>query len=387
MFLPIRTDSPLRTTPYVNWALIAANVLVFVAQSVWPNWELAYYLYPVHPTLVQFFTYQFLHGGGWHLVGNMLFLFIFGNHVNDKMGQLGYLAFYLACGVMAGTAYTLTERHGAPTLGASGAIAGVTGAYLILFPRSHITVIWWFMLIGRFEVQSLWFVLFFFAQDIFFSAAGQDNVAHAAHIGGTIFGAAICFSLVVVHLLPRDQFDVWALIQRWNKRRQYRDLVSKGYNPFDYAADETTGRGRKAAPDPAAERVLELRAEVNEALAQKRSAEAAQLYVKLRAADPSQVLSRQNQTDVAAQLHHDGQYADAAAAYEALLATYPTVERREQIELVLGVLYARYVKRYDLARTHLKKVVDRLHGGRELDLAKAELAAVEAELAGGGGAG
>ncbi len=218
----------------------------------------------------------------------MLFLFIFGNHVNDKMGQLGYLAFYLAGGDRRRRRLRLGDRaaRGTRPSGPAARSPAVTGAYLILFPRSHITVVWWFMLIGRFEIQSLWFVLFFFAQDIFLSAAGQDNVAHAAHIGGTVFGAAVCFSLVVVHLLPRDQFDVWALIQRWNKRRQYRDLVAKGYNPFDYTAAEPTGRGRRAAPDPAAERVLELRAEVNEALAQKRAADAARLYVRLREADP-----------------------------------------------------------------------------------------------------
>src|SRR4051812_7750192 len=101
MFIPIRTDSPLRTTPYMNWALIVLNVAMFVVQQQVASvnaWALSAHA----PQLYQFFGYQFLHGGVMHIAGNMLFLYIFGNNVNDKMGQLGYLAFYLAGGVLAG---------------------------------------------------------------------------------------------------------------------------------------------------------------------------------------------------------------------------------------------------------------------------------------------
>ena len=117
MFIPIRTDSPLRRTPYMNWALMAANVLMFAVQQR-PSWAqriTSLALDPRDPELYQFFTYQFLHGDVWHIVGNMLFLYIFGNNVNDKMGHLGYLAFYLAGGVAAGIGlHAVRERDRSP---------------------------------------------------------------------------------------------------------------------------------------------------------------------------------------------------------------------------------------------------------------------------------
>lgn len=379
MFLiPLRTDSPLRSTPYMNYALIAANVLVFLATSVHPQWVEQFELSPRLPSIIQFFTYQFLHGGWMHIGGNMLFLYIFGNNVNDKMGQIGYLAFYLAGGIMAGICYTLTEQAGTPMIGASGAIAAVTGAYLILFPRSMVTLVYWFFYIGRFELQSLWFILLFFAMDVFGNFAGQDGVAHTAHIGGTIFGSVVCLGLVVTHLLPRDQWDVWALIQRWNKRRQYRDLVSRGYNPFDYT--QTMRENNRRADDPNFEKIQNLRERISAATSVRQIAVAADLYVQLMMIDSSQVLSRQAQLDVATQLHHDGRYPQAAEAYEKLLCSYPNLERAEQVELMVGILYARYLHKYDKAKQHLSRAIGRLHEGREMDLAKEELGIVESQL-------
>ncbi len=388
LFLPLRTDSPLRSTPYMNWLLIAANVLCFAATSVDRALETRLGLYPRSPALSEFLTYQFVHAGLWHLAGNMLFLYIFGNNVNDKMGNLGYLAFYLAGGVVAGLAYVLTERTGAPTVGASGAIAAVTGAYLILFPRSHVSIFYWFIILGRFELQAMWFIGFFFAMDVMLG--GGDGVAHMAHIGGTAFGTSVCLALLVSQLLPRDQFDVWALIQRWNKRRQYRDLVAKGYNPFEYGTAPAAVGGvmgtvgaavgrRRPSPviDP---RTTDLRERITTALAGHEMARAAELYVELKTVDPTQVLSRQAQLDVATQLNHDQRFPQAAEAYESLLRAYPKIDRADHIELMLGLLYSRYLGQYDKARLHLRAVAGRLHGGRELDMARDELAVVEAEL-------
>jgi membrane associated rhomboid family serine protease len=377
--LPLRTDSPLRSTPYMNWLIILANVLVFAATATHPDgWDHAFALQPRTPTLFQFISYQFLHAGFLHIIGNMLFLFIFGNNVNDKMGNLGYLAFYIAGGIVAGVCYAATEQRGTPMVGASGAIAAVTGAYLILFPRSMVTVIYWFYLIGKYEIQSLWFILAFFALDVFGNFANQDNVAHMAHIGGTVFGSVVCLGLVVSHLLPRDQWDVWALIQRWNKRRQYRDLVSRGYNPFDYT--QSARAENQKADDPNAERVQDLRERINAAFAARNIEVAAELYVQMVSLDPAQLLSRQNQLDVANQLYHNNRYVPAAEAYEKLLKSYPNIERYEQIELMVGILYSRYLNQFEKAKQHLGKAIARLHEGKEMDLARDELRVVELQL-------
>ncbi len=378
--IPLHTDSPLRSTPYMNWLLIAANVVVFCIQGVNKDFTAHYALYPSHPTLAAFFTYAFLHDTSsklpLHLIFNMLFLYIFGNNVNDKMGHLGYLAFYLAGGVMAAVCEVLTVHTAGPVIGASGAISAVTGAYLVLFPRSKVTIVFFFFIIGVFELQSLWFILFFFAQDLILSGA-DDNVAHWAHIGGTVFGAVVCLLMLMVHLLPRDQFDVWALLQRWNKRRQYRDLVARGYNPFEIAP-ATGSAGRP--PDPAVLRVQEIRAQIADAVSRRDHVAAADLYVQMKSLDANQVLSRQAQLEVATQLHHDGRYEQAAEAYEKLLSTYPTVERSAQLELMVGLIYARYLQQYDRAKQHLAKAISRLHAGRELELAQEELGRVEVHL-------
>ena len=120
-------------------------------------------LNPQDPAVWQYFTYQFLHENWLHILGNMLFLYIFGNNINDRMGHLGYLAFYLAGGVMAGIGHAATAST--PVIGASGAVAAVTGAYLVLLPRSNITLFYFFFIIGAIEIPppaSQWFVVFTF---------------------------------------------------------------------------------------------------------------------------------------------------------------------------------------------------------------------------------
>ena len=378
MLLPLRTDSPLRTTPYMNWALILANVVMFAVQKARPQSQPSLELYANAPTLTAFVAYAFLHADLLHLVGNMLFLYLFGNNVNDKMGHVGFLLFYLGGGVFAAIGYLLTSNVGT-LIGASGAVWAVTGAYLVLFPRAHVTVLYFFILIGRIELPSWAFVLMQVAWDVI-RMGQQTNVAHAAHLAGAVFGFAVSMSLVAVHLLPRDQFDLWALFKQWNRRRQYRDMVAKGYNPFGYSPAVTDGVGRavaEAPADPRTQRISEMRAEIAEAMAHHDIPLAASRYLELRRFDPEQVLSRQAQLDVANQLSAQQLYAEAAQAYEDFLRTYPKFEQVEQIELMLGLIYARYLNRYDRAKEFLVKAIARLHGDRELQMAKSELTRIE----------
>jgi len=371
MLIPLRTDSPLRSTPWVNWALILVNVVIFGITTKWPQVKEDYVLNPMHPHLVNYFTYQFLHENIPHVLFNMLFLYVFGNNVNDRMGNFGYLAFYLAGGVFSGIAHVFFEK--ANILGASGAIAAVIGAYLVLLPRSHITIIYLLFFIGVAEIPSIWLILgYFVLQDVALqlfhsSMNGSDNVAHVAHIGGTFFGLSVCIFMLAAHLLPRDQFDVLALMHRWNKRRQYQDLVRKGYDPFAYVPP------KRVAPDPNLDRIHDIRAEISELLAQHKVEEAARQYINLQEIDSRQVLSKQNQLDVANQLYSDGQYPVAANAYELFIQHYPKYESLEHVRLMLGMLYSRYLGRYDAAREQFKLALDRLHNERERELASSEL--------------
>jgi membrane associated rhomboid family serine protease len=365
MIIPIRTDSPLRHTPYMNWAIIIANVLVYIYsrffnQSIILHWELN----PRSPQTFQFITYAFLHDpkSWFHLAGNML---------NDKMGNAGYLAYYLAGGVFAGILFVMVPDQVIPVIGASGAIAAVTGAYLVLFPRSHVTVLFLFYIIGQYEILGLWFVVMFFAFDVWSNFMQSDGVAHVAHIGGTLFGFSICLLLLWVRLLPRDQFDLLAIIQRWNKRRQYRGLVTSGYDPFNYTTAPVSIR--PAPPDPRTVRITDLRAQIAEAQSRHDLDTAARLYLELQQLAPGQVMARQTQLDIANHLAHAQLFQDAADAYELFLATYPKYEQIEQVELMLGLIYARYLNRYDRARHFLTRALTRLHGPKEIALATSEL--------------
>jgi membrane associated rhomboid family serine protease len=379
MFIPLRTDSPLRTTPYMNWGLIAANVLVFLITLGHPHLADGYALSARQPQLYQFFTYQFIHSGWLHIVGNMLFLYIFGNNLNDRLGHVGYLALYLAGGVFAGISYLLTSSGvSAQMVGASGSISAVTGAFLVLLPRSNVTVVYFWYLVGVTEIASVWFIAGFFALDIYQNLTAPDGVAHMAHIGGTVFGFFMCAGLLMLHLLPRDPFDIVAMVQRWNRRRQYRDMVAGGYNPFDYTPPAPTPRHGGIAPpkppDPKSARILELRAAVSDALAAHDLDLAARLYLELKRFDPQQVLARQQQLDVANHLASQQLHPEAAEAYEAYLRQYAKSDQVGQVELMLGLIYARYLNQPDRARDYLTRAASKYHAGRELDLAREELA-------------
>lgn len=389
MILPIRTDSPLRRTPYMNWAIIAANCVVFAIQCVQNPQSPAdsaftqpLILQAADPRLWQYFTYAFLHANLLHIFGNMLFLYIFGNNINDRMGNLGYLAFYLAGGVFAGIGYVAVEHQGS-VLGASGAVAAVTGAYLILMPRSNITILYWFFIIGQTEIASLWFILFFFALDLLGETApqfmgGSAAVAHMAHISGTLFGAAVCIALLATRLLPRDQFDVVALAQRWNRRRTYRDLVSRGFDPFGPTAAAGKSGAPPAPPDPATQQIMDLRGRISTAVVGHDLPQAASLYQELMALDPNQVLARNVQLDIANFLASRQLYPQAAHAYEQLLRFYPKYEQIEQVQLMLGMIYARYLNQPQKAKECLTHALTRLHVQRDVDLARAELLHVQA---------
>jgi membrane associated rhomboid family serine protease len=388
--LPLRTDSPLRSTPWVNWLLILANFVVFVIQHKSGDaFTFKYEINPLAPSVLQYVTYAFLHGDVWHLLGNMVFLYIFGNNVNDKMGNIGYLAFYLAGGVFAAVGYVVLQ-HGA-MLGASGAVSAVTGAYLILFPRSHVTIFYFAILFGTFEIPCMWLILFFFLKDLLMSfaiyagdAMGHGvGIAYTAHTAGALFGLAVSFCFLVLHLLPRDQFDVLALLQRWNKRRQYQDLVRKGYNPFGYAPNlQADGKVTSAKSDPMFDQIVEMKGRISEALDKHETARAADLYIQLRNLDAQQVLARQNQLDVANFLAAEGRYDRAAEAYEQFLKHYPNYDQVGQIELMLGLIYTRYLMRNDKAKEHLARAAHTLRSEREIEQAQRELSRLETLLGG-----
>ncbi len=401
MLFPVRTDIPLRSRPWMNYIIILANVAVSIWGWKYPTLAEHYELSAREPHLWNFFTYAFLHQGGvatpWlsvHLIGNMVALYLFGNNVNERLGHVGYLALYLAGAVFAGVGCVVLPSAASPrVIGASGAVMAVVGAYLVLFPKSHVTVAFVLVLInGLVEVPALYLISFFVTLDIAMSLAGSSGVAHMAHAWGGLLGFAVCLSLLSARLLPRDPFDFLSLLRRWNRRREYQRLVASGYDPFANAGP-AAGAGRPGAAiagsaalrdadrDPRqarhywarVEKIKELRAQVHEAIAHHNMPHAAILFMELKTIDPDQVLSRQAQLDVANQLASQQFFPQAADAYEQFLRHFPNFAQIEHVELMVGLIYARYLNQPERARELLERAVRRLHGERELRMAREEL--------------
>jgi len=156
------------------------------------------------------FSSMFMHGGWLHLGGNMLFLWVFGDNIEDRLGRLKYLIFYVAAGLAAVGAQLLTDLDsGIPTIGASGAIAGVLGAYLLLFPRSQVRTLIFFFFITYISVPAYLLIGIWIFQQFFngFASLGADfagGVAYWAHVGGFVFGAAVIGALLATGLLRRE---------------------------------------------------------------------------------------------------------------------------------------------------------------------------------------
>jgi membrane associated rhomboid family serine protease len=207
--LPIRDHLPTRTPAIVNYAIIVANLVVFALEGSLAGGDESverWALVPARllanpaaaaPTLV---THMFLHGGFSHVAGNMLFLWIFGDNVEDALGHARYALFYFACGLAAAFAQVAMSPHSAvPMLGASGAIAGVLAAYGLLYPRSPITVVnpipilWFFW--GLFIYFPAWLVILeFFLVNLWNAlqpSSGGGGVAFMAHVGGFLAGLAL----------------------------------------------------------------------------------------------------------------------------------------------------------------------------------------------------
>jgi membrane associated rhomboid family serine protease len=208
---PIRDHNPSGHTPYVTWALIALNVAVFLAY--WPfmqnEMQLAYFydewgLVPAYVTeghdLHGLLTSMFLHGGWMHLLGNMLFLWIFGDNMEDEMGPMGFLLFYLASGLAAAGLQIVADPYSQiPMVGASGAIAGVMGGYLLLFPKARVDIFVFFIIFIRIFPVRAWLMLgLWFGMQIFggiSTPSEEGGVAFWAHAGGFIAGLLLALPL------------------------------------------------------------------------------------------------------------------------------------------------------------------------------------------------
>jgi membrane associated rhomboid family serine protease len=209
MLIPINVDVPLERVPWTNWAIIALNLFCFVilAASDEPPSGLILWRHDFH--LIQLVGCMYGHAGILHLLGNMIFLFCFGNAVNAKLGHLLYALAYHALGVLAALAWLVTSS-GPGCLGASGAIMGVVGMFIVFFPLNDVKIFqfWGFFAFGTFDISAYWVIGAYFAFDLLGLATGDgDGVAYISHVTGAIAGAGLALGLIKLGMVQPGEFE------------------------------------------------------------------------------------------------------------------------------------------------------------------------------------
>ncbi|MBN2181511.1 MAG: rhomboid family intramembrane serine protease [Sedimentisphaerales bacterium] len=389
LILPYRTNIIPRRTPYANYALIAVNFLIFLLEYQintrthdFEFRQLVYYfmLNSTRPAIWQFVTYAFLHGSPLHIIGNMFFLYLFGNTVNDKLGNIGYLCFYLAGAIFSGAGHILIG--GGNVLGASGAVAAVTGAYLVLFPQTLISVfLWFFIFIYTIELPALYFIAFKMILIDNIILRYTQFVAYDAHLSGYAFGIAAMVGMLATGLISTSNFDLWAMIRQWNRRRVYRDAVAGGYDPFSGRTASKWVKVKEIPKTPAQmeaeEKARQLRSEISARMNERNLSAAAQIYLELMNLDNQQILPRQQLLDIANQLTGENKHAESAQAYEQFLKYYGNYEYTEQVELMLGLIYSRYLGQREPAIKHLQAALNKLSDPGQIKMCRDELAGLQ----------
>jgi membrane associated rhomboid family serine protease len=226
---------PAQRYPIANWALMLITIALSIAawstddrsplaralgQTAWSD---ALILYRHDFTMAGLFGNVFMHGGVIHLLGNMVFLFCFGNAVDAKLGHWLFLASYFLCGATAGLAW-LALGSGGAVVGASGAIMGIVGIFLVYFPRNDVYVFyWWHFRVGSFSLSSYWLILAYVAFDLWgaFASDALDNVAYASHVAGAAIGILCAVILLLTGLVCSSDTEQ-NLLQLLNIQRARR---------------------------------------------------------------------------------------------------------------------------------------------------------------------
>ena len=231
MFFPISDDNPSSTTPYVTYVLIGFCSFVFILQYLSQMNPSIFYNFGFIPadffsnfSFLSIYTSMFLHGGFFHIAGNMLYLWIFGDNVEDSMGTYKFIIFYLLCGTIAALCQGLVDTTSEiPMVGASGAIAGVLGAYLMLFPKANVKCLVFIIIIIQMIRIPAFLVLGFWLVLQFFSIPGSINMeggtAYFAHIGGFLAGMILIpfFKNKNVKLFHEQNSSSWQTFSRDSK--------------------------------------------------------------------------------------------------------------------------------------------------------------------------
>ncbi|MEN0019427.1 MAG: rhomboid family intramembrane serine protease [Planctomycetota bacterium] len=318
------------------------------------------------------FTSAFLHGGFLHLAGNMLFLWVFGPLVEDKLGRLPFLAFYLAGAAAASGLHAAFEfvevapgfRQYIPAVGASGAIAAVTGACLVFFPMVPVRVLLFLIIIGRYSLPAWIFIaLQLFWNFIGMAGIGARDVAYLAHLGGYGFGFIIAFGLLATKLVQREPYDLFTIGRQAQRRRALKEASRIGKLRME----------RAMSPDAKPDKAAQARTTIANCVSVGEHGQAADRYLALLEEfgdDPKKVtLSRAALSAVGDELYRREDHSNAAIAYRRLLDAYPDDRQAATTSLMLGLLFARYLNDPKQAEPLLRRAAERAGDADERALA------------------
>ncbi|UYV11268.1 MAG: rhomboid family intramembrane serine protease [Phycisphaera sp.] len=379
MLIPLGTDRPLRRTPVVTYALLALNVVAYMVQSALTKdplspvaaivWNAV--LVPGVSGWWTWVTYAFLHGSPLHLLGNMVFLWVFAQAVEDRFGRIGFSAFYLVGAVATGGAHALFSEHA--VVGASGAVACCTGAYLVMFPRANVRV-----LLLLFVGVTLWpawvFIALAISWDVLTWARGGMGVAVWAHFGGYAYGFAIAFTLLAFRVVPREPYDLFMVINQKRRRNQIRSAVRSAGLDQPMAAKPP----RREKPPSPADAAAELRRGIENALKDRRPGSAATMYRRLieNHENAESRLSRDVQLDLANTLYQRKQHELAARAYEGFLKAEGDDDEAPMVRVLLARVLADHLDDAGRAKDLLRQALLELRDPQLRELAQADLDAL-----------
>ena len=362
MFIPLGTDRLPKHRVIVTPILIGLNLAVFVAMLLLNRSNIATFDQTIEfgaASRTNFhvwglLTAAFLHDPHslTHLGFNMLFLWVFGQAVESRLGWLGFAVFYLMGAVAASAAHMLISP--APTIGASGAVAAVSGAFLVLFPRATIKVLFVFFIIGIYHIPAVWFIGLYIAIDFASQVSewlgSQGHIAYGAHLGGYAFGAVVSFVLLATKRLPRTDMDLIYLFKQARRRKAMRSAVA-GSNESS-VWQQNASRSKAPKQDPLAEK----RRAVAALLSKGDVDEAIEAYTALLDGKHAVVLPATQQLDIANRLLQRGDVTHASRAYELFLERHDTNASNDEVRLLLASLLIRRLDRAADAKTMLASI-------------------------------
>lgn len=376
MLIPLTTDRPRRKAPVLIHALVLMNALVFVwTLSVRSGSPIDFIRLMESYAVVrdgfewhQLLTSAFLHGGWMHLIFNMIVLMALGPNVEDKLGHIGFGLLYIAGAAASGGAHIVMSQN--PAIGASGAIAAVTGAYLVLFPNTRI-VCFFLLTLSRVPVPAWWFIGISIAIDLLANGLGSGSgIAHAAHLGGYFFGIGTTLILLWTKVLRREPYDLFTVLRQKKRRAEFAEAA----RVHQTMVKQRVGAERPESPRTRA--MYEARVKLAELVSGNRMQEAGDAYrvfIDEFVDEPGTVLSRDLQLKIAESLVHSGDRASAVRAYIAFARAYPNDRDTPGAQLIAALLLAEDLGRPEEARPLIEQALPKLTG-QERELGESLLA-------------